>query len=95
MGDALDLIGRAGPALLAVLGLLALTLWALRRSGLGTRTSGPGAARLEVIATRPLDTRNRLVLVRWAEGEHLLAVGPAGVTMLGSRAEAPGAGPPP
>ena len=94
MGDPFDLIGRAGPALLAVLGLLALALWGLRRSGFGTRATGPAGNRLEVIATRTLDPRNRLVLVRWAGHEHLLAVGPNGTTTVGSRPESQDAGMP-
>ena len=70
--------------LLVVLGLAALTLWGLRRSGL-VRASGAGPGRLDLVASRALDGRNRLLLVRCEDRLHLLAVGPAGVTVVESR----------
>lgn len=76
-------------ALLLVLGLVALTLWGLRRGGLVRATVGPG--RLDLVAARALDGRNRLLLVRCDGRLHLLAVGPTGVTVVESRDGTPAA----
>lgn len=73
---------RAFAALLLVLGVALLLAWALRRAGLAKPLT---PARLDVVASRPLDGRNRLVVARWDGREHLLAVGPAGVTLVESR----------
>jgi flagellar protein FliO/FliZ len=71
-------------ALAAVLGLALLLAWGLRRAGLIRAPSRPG--RLGVEGVVALDARHRLVLVRCDGREHLLAVGPAGVSLLESRA---------
>lgn len=73
---------RAFAALLLVLGVALLLAWGLRRAGLAKPLT---AARLDVVATRALDGRNKLVVARWDGREHLLAVGPAGVTLVESR----------
>lgn len=79
---------RGVVALAAVLGLLLLLAWGLRRAGVvrGAVGSGP----LAVAGSLALDGRNRVVLLRCADRQHLLAVGPAGVSLLAS-----GAAPPP
>lgn len=82
MMSAFDMLGSAGPALLIVMGILALGLWLAKRAGVAERLSGPASARLEVVATRSLDPRTKLVLVRCDQAEHLLAVGPTGVTVV-------------
>ena len=74
---------RAFAALLLVLGAALLLAWVLRRTGVAKPLA---PARLHLVASRPLDARNRLVLVRWDDREHLLAVGPAGTTAIESRA---------
>jgi flagellar protein FliO/FliZ len=66
---------RALAALLLVLGVALLLAWALRRAGIAKPLA---PTRLDLVASRPLDGRNRLVVVRWDGREHLLAVGPAG-----------------
>jgi flagellar protein FliO/FliZ len=73
---------RALAALLLVLGVALLLAWALRRSGLAKPLASP---RLALVASRPLDGRNRLVVVRWDGREHLLAVGPGGIAAIESR----------
>lgn len=73
---------RALAALLLVLGAAMLLAWLLRRAGIA-KPSLP--ARLDLVASRPLDGRNRLVVVSWDGREHLLAVGPAGITAIESR----------
>jgi flagellar biogenesis protein FliO len=89
LGDA-GFIGdgvRGIAALAVVLGLALLLAWGARRSGL-IRAQG-GTQRLAVVASLNLDGRNRLVLVRFEAREHLLAVGPAGVTVVESRDASP------
>ena len=73
---------RAIAALLLVLGSAILLAWALRRAGIAKPLA---PTRLDLVASRPLDGRNRLVVVRWDGREHLLAVGPAGTTAIESR----------
>lgn len=75
---------RGAGALAAVLGLLLLLAWSLRRAGV-IRPS-PGAGRLAITGSLPLDSRNRLLLVRCDGREHLLALGPAGVRLIESQA---------
>ena len=63
-------------ALAAVLGLIALFAWAVRRFRLGEFAgSAMNAGRLEVVQTLPIDGRQRLVLVRRDDREHLLMIG--------------------
>lgn len=85
MFSGLDLLGRGVPALAAVLGLLALAAWAARRGGIAGRLGGPDAGRLAVIATRAIDPRTKLVLVRFDRTDFLLAVGAAGIVTIESR----------
>ncbi|MGI9504216.1 MAG: flagellar biosynthetic protein FliO [Geminicoccaceae bacterium] len=63
-------------ALVVVLGLIALFAWVARRFRLGglagsTMTSG----RLAIVETLPIDGRQRLVLIRRDDREHLLLLG--------------------
>ena len=73
---------RAIVALAIVLMLLLAALWLLRRYGGMTLRRLPPGARLAVTASLALDPRVRLVLVRRDTVEHLLAVGPGGVTVI-------------
>lgn len=71
---------RAVIALGAVLALIALTAWALRRFGLAGVMGAPAGGarrrrRLAVAEVMAVDARNRLVLVRRDGVEHLLLVG--------------------
>ncbi len=69
-------------ALALVLGLILLLSWVLRRTGLAGPIRPRGRRRLEILETLPVDTRNRLVLVRRDGTEHLLLVGAAGATLV-------------
>src|SRR5690606_25749161 len=71
-------------SLLAVVGLIVAGGYLLRRTPLGAvaRQSGP----LKVVATLPLGTRERLVLVEARGAELLLAISPAGVFNVGHAA---------
>lgn len=61
-----------------VLGLILVMAWLLRRYADGLRVSPTNgrARRLHVMETRQIDPRNRLVLVRRDDREHLILVGP-------------------
>lgn len=69
-------------ALVLVVGLLALTAFLLRRSGLAPKL-GRGR-RLSMIEALPLGPRHRLVLVRRDDVEHLLLIGPQGDVVVES-----------
>ena len=63
-------------ALIAVLGLIGLFAWIARRFRLGGLAGSTFASgRLEVIETLPVDGRQRLVLIRRDDREHLLLLG--------------------
>ena len=78
--DALDYL-RFLAALGATLGLLLLAAWALRKYGHRLGTFGvPGAdrpqRRLEVVESLALSPRQRLMIVRRDDREHLIALSP-------------------
>lgn len=63
-------------ALVLVLGMMLVVLWALRRFNIGGMVARPGARRrLAMVEAMALDTRRRLVLVRRDGVEHLLLIG--------------------
>lgn len=63
-------------ALVAVLGLIALFAWIARRFHLGGLAgSAMKSGRLEIVETLPIDGRQRLVLIRRDEQEHLILMG--------------------
>ena len=63
-------------ALVAVLGLIALFAWIVRRFRLGGLAgSAMKSGRLEIVETLPIDGRQRIVLIRRDEKEHLLLIG--------------------
>jgi len=73
----LDSYFRFVMALVAVLGLIGLIAWVVRRFGLvpGAVGAGGRGRRLGVIEAMPLDGKRRLVLVRRDDREHLLLLG--------------------
>jgi flagellar protein FliO/FliZ len=77
---------RAMAALLVVLGTVALAAWGARRLGLPARlgASTGASCRLELVETRWLDSRARVVLVRADAREHLLVLTPDGPLELGA-----------
>jgi flagellar protein FliO/FliZ len=79
MGD-LPLL-RAFLALAGVLLLLGAVLWLLRRHA-GPLQRLAAGGRLAITASQVVDARVRLVLVRRDGVEHLLAVSPAGITVV-------------
>lgn len=77
-------------AVLAVLGLLAGTLWWLKRKGLAAvalgRRGGAGR-RLELMERLPLTPHHSLHLVRIGERAILIAVSPSGCSVIDAPAE--------
>ena len=79
LGSELGTLARVVVALLIVLGLIALTIWLIRRFGPVTLTK-TGVARgrqprLALLKSATVDARRRLVLIRRDNVEHLLLVG--------------------
>jgi len=79
LGSELGTLARVVVALLIVLGLIALTIWLIRRFGPITFTK-TGVARgrqprLALLESAMVDARRRLVLIRRDNVEHLLLVG--------------------
>lgn len=72
---------RTVAALAGVLLLLLALAWLLRRHGAGG-SAAAASGRLAIVASRMVDARIRLVLVRRDAVEHLLAIGPTGVTLV-------------
>ena len=72
--------------LFIMLGALALMAWLVRRFGLmpGTARVKPGDKELEIVASRLLDARNRLVVVRWRGRDYLIGTGANGVMTIDS-----------
>ncbi|MEZ5930489.1 MAG: flagellar biosynthetic protein FliO [Alphaproteobacteria bacterium] len=63
-------------ALIAVLALIMLLAWAARRFRLGGLTGAAmPSGRLAVVETLPIDGRQRLILIRRDDREHLLLLG--------------------
>jgi flagellar protein FliO/FliZ len=90
---------RFGAALAGVLALILGLAWIarLRQPGAGGplgALTARGRRRLAVVETLPLDARTRLMLVRCDDQEHLVAVGPAGVSPLQPPRPAQPANPP-
>lgn len=64
-------------ALIAVLAAIGLLAWLARRFRLGGLAgSTMRSGRLEVVETLPIDGRQRLLLIRRDDQEHLLLMGP-------------------
>ncbi|HSG33908.1 MAG TPA: hypothetical protein VLA37_05185, partial [Sphingomonadaceae bacterium] len=63
-------------SLIFVIGLIGVVAWAYKRFALGGRLGiRPGGGRLDVVETRAIDAKRRLVLVRRDRVEHLILVG--------------------
>ncbi|NQW11429.1 MAG: FliO/MopB family protein [Alphaproteobacteria bacterium] len=69
-------------ALAFVLGLIGLLYWLARRYGIqrlnNMGMAGPRGGRLQIIESRAIDPRRRLVLIRRDSVEHLLLLGTDG-----------------
>lgn len=81
-----DIFG-AFSALVFVLGLLGLFAWAIKRFGFmpGQPKFGTSSKELEIIESKMIDARNRLVVARWHGTEYLLAFGADGTRKIDVR----------
>ncbi len=85
-------------SLVFVIGLIGLAAWTYRRFFMGRSVSarfGLSAGRLNVVESRALDARRRLVLVRRDGVEHLILLGPNSETVVETGIPAPLAPPAP
>jgi flagellar protein FliO/FliZ len=80
-------------ALVLVLGLIALFAWLIKRFRIGAFAGGAGSGRLRVVESLALDPRQRLVIIRRDDLEHLILIGPDGGRLIegGIQAAATGA----
>ncbi len=77
---------QAFSALLFVLAILALAAWGMKRYGLvpGQPRHLAGKKQINIIESRMIDGRNRLVVVEWKGKEYLIATHSTGVTPISS-----------
>jgi flagellar biogenesis protein FliO len=76
-------------SLLFVIGLLGLFAWAIRRFGLipGQSAVKSGTKQIEVLESKMLDGRNRLMAVSWRGKQFLLATNPSGTRVIAAEDE--------
>lgn len=89
-------------ALVFVLALIGLLAWVARRYGFGGRSNGRAgrARRLDIVETRTVDGKRRLILLRRDDVEHLVLTGPNSEILIekgitGPTSNGAGAGPAP
>ena len=77
---------NAFAALIFVIGLLGLFAWGVRRFGLvpGQAKFGNNAKELEILESKMIDARNKLVVARWRGTDYFLAFGADGVKEIAS-----------
>ncbi len=83
--DIVDYARYAG-ALLFTLGLLGLGFLVLRRFGphLGATMTDARARRVNIVESRLIDARRRLVVIRFGDREHLVLLGASGEQLIAS-----------
>ena len=76
-------------ALFFVLGLFGLFAWGVKRSGLlpGHARTKSGQKQIDILETKMIDGRNRLVVASWRGKQFLLGTNPAGMKLLASSDE--------
>ena len=74
-------IFNAFSALIFVLGLLGLFAWGMKRFGFipGQPAVNKKNKELEIIETKMVDARNKLLVARWRGTDYLLSSGPDGI----------------
>ncbi len=80
-------IFSAFAALVFVLGLLGLFVWALKRFGLvpGHVVTGKASKQIKILENQMLDGKNRLVSMRWHDKDYLIGTGANGITVIDKR----------
>ncbi len=79
--DILDFV-RYLSALLLVLGLIGVAGLAARRFGLPGLTKSSATRRLRIVETLMISPRQRFVIVRRDDVEHLVMIGPEGASLI-------------
>jgi len=76
-------------SLLFVLGLLGLFAWAVKRYGLmpGQSRVKAGEQQLNILESKMVDGRNRLVVVAWRGKQFLLGTNPGGIRVIAAEDE--------
>lgn len=77
-----EAILRTFASLALVLGMLAAALWAVRRFDLRLPGRAAASGRLQLVERLSLDPKRSLVLVRHDGREHLLMLGPEGMSAI-------------
>jgi flagellar biosynthetic protein FliO len=85
----LDTMLRFALALGAVLALILALGWIARKRLAGPMGAAPEGRRLRIVEVAPIDPRAKLLLVRCGTREHLVAVGPGGITRIDTLDAAP------
>ena len=77
-------IFNAFAALVFVLGLLGVFAWGVKRFGFipGQPALNRKTKELEIIETKMVDARNKLLVARWRGTDYLLASGPDGIKRI-------------
>lgn len=72
-------------ALAAVLGLIMLCAWLVKRFRLGSYAGNAGhSERLQLVETLSINAQQRLIIIRRDDREHLLLLGPESGTVIES-----------
>lgn len=81
-------------ALIFVIGLLGLFAWSLRRFGFmpGQPRFGKTSKELEILESRMIDARSKLVVARWRGKDYLLAFSADGVKSIATEDTPPSTG---
>ena len=79
--DLIDVARYLG-ALALVLALVGFAALAARRFGLSGFVAAGGGRRLRVVETLMIDGRNRAILLRRDDKEHLVVIGPEGARVI-------------
>ena len=81
-------------ALIFVLGLIGGSAWFLKRFLLerGAHRNAKGPGRLEIVETKMIDARRKLILLRRDSVEHLLILGPNQETVIEKEIHPDGSG---
>jgi len=77
---------QTGAGLLIVLGLIALTAFIARKSGLGNGNVRREDRRLSIVEALALDPKRRVLLIKCDYTEHLVLLGPNSETVLSGKA---------
>ena len=84
-------IFNAFAALVFVLGLLGVFAWGIKRFGFipGQPTLNKKTKELEIIETKMVDARNKLLVARWRGTDFLLSAGPNGIKRIHDQSAPP------